>query len=198
MSTPLTYKERLRDPRWLQKRELLFESRGEKCQSCGETKELTIHHGYYRFKADPWDYEDESLWILCWPCHERVQENLVRIHEIIGHLHPDDYPEVLDRIYDSTFEFRFGLTKEEVAEILRDERSAEAESYSSYSVSIISSTELGPTTAYDLEDALTSRFPGISTGVSRCGGERDAVAVVSGPDDEIASRIQGWCDKWPS
>lgn len=192
----MTYQEKLKDPQWIKKKEALLRERGEKCQSCGKTKGLTIHHGYYRFKTAPWEYEDSSLWVLCWPCHERVQLTLTQIHQIVGQLHPDEYGAVKDRVCHSTFDLRFGITKDDLAEILAEEKEAESNLYSEYSVSIISSTELGPTVAYNLEDAICQRFPGIEVGVSTPGGERDGTVSVSGPDAEIASMIEAWCHNW--
>ena len=69
----LSYREKLMDERWLQKRQRLLDSRGQRCELCGCIGNLTIHHGYYRFKTDPWDYDNASLWVLCWPCHEKTQ-----------------------------------------------------------------------------------------------------------------------------
>jgi hypothetical protein len=192
----MTYKEKLQHPQWLKKRAALFEERGERCQSCGETEGLTVHHGYYRFKTDPWEYEDSSLWVLCWPCHERLQLTLTQIHQIVGHIHPDEYEAVKDRVSDSTFDLRFGITKDDLEEILAEEKEAESTLYSEYAVSIISSTELGPTVAHDLEDAVCQRFPGIEAGVLTPGGERDGIVSVSGPDSEISSMIEAWCHKW--
>lgn len=193
----MTYQEKLKDSRWLRMRESLLLERGENCQSCGTSKvTLTVHHGYYRFQTDPWDYENSSLWVLCWPCHERAQLTLTEIHQMIGHIHPDEYVAVKDRVCDSTFDLRFGITKDELAEILQEEKDAESALFTEYSVSIISSTELGPTVAYDLEDAVYQRFPGIDVGVSTPGGERDGIVSASGPDRDIASMIEAWCHKW--
>ncbi|MCB1245164.1 MAG: HNH endonuclease [Verrucomicrobiales bacterium] len=207
----MTYQEKLKDPQWIKKRETLLSERGEICQSCGETKELTIHHGYYRPKGDPWDYEEGSLWVLCWPCHERLQVSLTEIHQIVGHINPKSYgkfKEVLGKsidgfevgitkneIDDSIHEYQFGITVGELAEILKEEKDAERAIYSAYSVSIISSSELGPTIAYELEEAVCQRFPGIGTGVYEAGGERDGIVSVEGPDAEIASMIEAWCHK---
>lgn len=192
----MTYREKLKDSRWLRVRESLLLERGERCQSCGETKGLTIHHGYYRFMTEPWEYDDSSLWVLCWPCHERVQLTLTQIHQIVGHIHPDEYDVVKERVCNSTFDLRFGITKDDLSEILVEEQEAESTLYSEYSVSIISSTELGPTVAYDLDDAVCQRFPGIEVGVSTPGGERDGIVSVSGPDSEITSMIEAWSYKW--
>ena len=184
-------------PKWLEKREELFKERGYRCQSCKTTdKTLTVHHGYYRFNAAVWDYENSSLWVLCWPCHKRIQLKLIEVHRIIGHIHPDDYDSVKQRIDDSTFDLRFGVTKNDWSEMVAEQQEAESVLYSDYSASIISTTELGSTVAYDLEEAICQRFPGIETGVTTSAGERDGIVCVSGPDSEIISIIEAWSHKW--
>lgn len=41
------------------------------CRLCGETaKTLHIHHKFYTFGVEPWDYPDEILETLCVECHE--------------------------------------------------------------------------------------------------------------------------------
>lgn len=192
----MTYKEKLRDPRWLKKREQLLLRRGEKCQSCQSSKHLTIHHGYYRPQGAPWNYEDDTLWVLCWTCHERVQNTLTEIHQLIGCVHPDSYSEIQSRIGDATFEHRYGISQEELKEILQEVKEAESRTYAEYSASITSSNELGPTLAYNLEDFLRDRFPGIDTEVLSTSDERDAVAEISGPDQEVVDQIRHCCDKW--
>jgi hypothetical protein len=41
------------------------------CQECKTTeKTLNVHHCFYKFGNDPWDYPDTSLVTLCEGCHE--------------------------------------------------------------------------------------------------------------------------------
>jgi len=192
----MTYQEKLKDPRWLVKRDKLLQNRDEKCQLCGTSDKLTIHHGYYRPKGDPWDYEDESLWILCWTCHMRSQKILTDIHQKIGHINPGEYEDLKQEIGGKVFEFQFGISEEELSEIFRKEKDIESTLYSEYSVSIISSAELGPTRAYYLEDALRLRYPGLEICVSTRRGDRDCSVSVSGPDQNVVSRIEAWCENW--
>lgn len=116
-----TYKEKLLDDRWVEKRERLLSAAGRRCSLCPSEKNLTIHHGYYRFKTDPWDYENESLWVLCWPCHEGIQLLTITIHRAIAHTHPRDIEKLKPKIVDAAFEAQFGITQAEAEEILRED-----------------------------------------------------------------------------
>lgn len=65
------YAEKLLDPRW-QKRRLEIMGRDEfTCQMCGDSEStLMVHHRYYAWGRDPWEYPDEMLITLCGGCHE--------------------------------------------------------------------------------------------------------------------------------
>lgn len=70
-----TYSEKLRDPRW-QKMRLEVMQRDEwKCKRCGDkTKTLNVHHRWYEFGNEPWDYPLECLVTLCEDCHQDESE----------------------------------------------------------------------------------------------------------------------------
>lgn len=187
----------MKDARWLRKREALYEARGNRCQLCGDHRNrLTIHHGYYNFDAYPWEYEDESLWVLCWPCHETTQYKLAEIHRIIGRKHPSEMESVRKTIESGLFEMEFGVSLDEAAQVLKEELEAEKALYCDYQISIVSSSELGPSKAHEMESNAVQRFPGIQVGISMVRAERDTVSTVNGPDPEVVSRIQSWCDRW--
>lgn len=61
------YRKYLLSKEWSDIRIDLFNSRGRKCEQCGSTKMLQIHHLHYRnvFKEEP-----EDLMILCGLCHQ--------------------------------------------------------------------------------------------------------------------------------
>lgn len=66
-----SYREKLRDPRWQQKRLRIMERDNWACRECGEkTATLNVHHRVYVYGQDPWDYEDSLLVTLCEDCHE--------------------------------------------------------------------------------------------------------------------------------
>lgn len=72
-----SYREKLFDPRWLEKRANIIRRDDFKCVICGATNRLVVHHKQYHFsklthkKSDPWDYADKYLVTLCESCHNR-------------------------------------------------------------------------------------------------------------------------------
>jgi hypothetical protein len=65
------YAKKLLDPRWQKKRLDILHRDDFTCQACGDkTTTLHVHHCFYEWKRDPWDYPDTSLVTLCEPCHE--------------------------------------------------------------------------------------------------------------------------------
>lgn len=68
----MSYSEKLKDQRWLEKRELVKENAEYKCQDCeSTTAALEVHHCYYQFGREPWEYPLDALRCLCRSCHER-------------------------------------------------------------------------------------------------------------------------------
>lgn len=68
-----SYSEQLRDPRWQRKRLEVLEAAGWTCKQCGEkSKQLQVHHMYYKRGASPWEYPEEALVVLCEDCHDFV------------------------------------------------------------------------------------------------------------------------------
>lgn len=73
-----TYSEKLRDPRWQKKRLLILERDEWQCQLCYDKETmLVVHHRYYTPGAEPWEYPDEALVVLCDNCHQEE-------HEMVG------------------------------------------------------------------------------------------------------------------
>lgn len=66
-----SYSEKLRDPRWQRKRLEILNRDKFTCIQCKCTdKTLHVHHCFYEWGRDPWDYPDTSLITLCETCHE--------------------------------------------------------------------------------------------------------------------------------
>lgn len=64
------YAKKLLDPRWQKKRLEIFERDKFTFQICESTENtLHVHHRYYIWGNDPWDYPSESLVTLCDECH---------------------------------------------------------------------------------------------------------------------------------
>lgn len=71
---PLSYSEKLKDPRWQKKRLEVLERAGWKCEGCGDAANtLHVHHGHYVKGREPWEYPAHVLWSLCEDCHENAE-----------------------------------------------------------------------------------------------------------------------------
>jgi len=70
-----TYAEKLKHPRWQQKRLSVFDRDGWECTGCGaKDKTLHAHHLTYRKGLDPWEYDLDDLDTLCEDCHKEYHE----------------------------------------------------------------------------------------------------------------------------
>jgi len=77
------FKKTYKDQRWFEKRKMILERDGHKCQNCKSETSLEVHHKYYDNKA-AWDYPNESLITLCRSCHKRVHEIRTAIKDFSG------------------------------------------------------------------------------------------------------------------
>lgn len=81
----MTYSEKLKDPRWQRKRLAVFELSSWRCDDCTDNeKTLHAHHKYYVKDKDPWDYPDSAFKTLCDECHDKTEEALMEIRELLG------------------------------------------------------------------------------------------------------------------
>lgn len=62
------YKRYLRSPQWLEKRGEALQRAAKRCQLCGFTEQLEVHHNTYEHLGDE---RPEDLVVLCSPCHRR-------------------------------------------------------------------------------------------------------------------------------
>jgi hypothetical protein len=167
------------------------------CEYCRAVTELTIHHGYYRPKGDPWDYEDETLWILCWECHKKIQAQLILIHRAIGRMHPKELEKRISELNSLIFKQDYGISEEEAEEIVKEERAIAATLYAAYSVTLIGSSEYGPTIAYVAKADAEEKFPGIDVDVLEEDGYPNfEIVSVDGPDARIRSEVRSWFEGW--
>jgi len=63
------YKKYLQSDEWYQLKIDILEYRGHKCEKCGRTKNLHIHHKHYE---NIYNEEPEDLIILCGLCHAKA------------------------------------------------------------------------------------------------------------------------------
>jgi len=66
-----TYSMKLRDPRWIKKSKLVKEIANHTCRDCGNKSNLEVHHCFYQYGREPWEYPFDSLRCLCSTCHKR-------------------------------------------------------------------------------------------------------------------------------
>lgn len=77
ITTKEKYNEQLLSSHWQQKRDQVVNRDDGKCQSCGSSNNLQVHHKQYHvnkhdggWKA-PWAYDDKYLITLCEACHQK-------------------------------------------------------------------------------------------------------------------------------
>jgi hypothetical protein len=66
-----SYKEKLEDERWKQKRDKIIKRDGGCCKLCASDKDLHVHHILYY--GEPWDVFDKHLVTLCAECHHFIE-----------------------------------------------------------------------------------------------------------------------------
>lgn len=77
-----SYSEKLRDERWIKKRNFVRNRANNKCEDCGSTSSLHVHHCYYMYGFEPWEYPYDALRCLCSKCHSKrdLTEKILRGH----------------------------------------------------------------------------------------------------------------------
>ena len=66
------YNRLLEDKRWKEFRLKVLSERGNKCEFCGGTDVLQIHHTFYIRGKMPWEYDIKDMRVLCQKCHQRI------------------------------------------------------------------------------------------------------------------------------
>jgi 5-methylcytosine-specific restriction endonuclease McrA len=60
----MTYSDKLKDPRWIEKRDRVLARDNHRCQICRigcKTESLHVHHRWYYPGKEPWEYNMRSL-----------------------------------------------------------------------------------------------------------------------------------------
>lgn len=66
-----SYRELLKDPRWIKKRNEILTRDENTCQYCGRSdRYMHVHHNLYVKGRKPWEYDNKDLITLCNRCHE--------------------------------------------------------------------------------------------------------------------------------
>lgn len=69
------YNYLLKDKRWKEFRLKVMSVRGNKCECCGGTHILQIHHTFYINGKMPWEYDIKDMRVLCQNCHQKVHKH---------------------------------------------------------------------------------------------------------------------------
>lgn len=69
----MNYSEKLKDPRWKLKRQVILDRDNNTCQRChwDDPKEMEVHH--IKYTGEPWDAPNKDLITLCETCHESIE-----------------------------------------------------------------------------------------------------------------------------
>lgn len=69
-TSPTTYRAKLNDRRWTEKARTVRQRAGNRCQDCGATdRRLDVHHCWYKYGLEPWQYPFDALRSVCRECH---------------------------------------------------------------------------------------------------------------------------------
>jgi len=119
----LTYSQKLKDERWRNKRELVLERANRRCEDCKSKENLEIHHCYYKYGLEPWQYPLDALRCLCKICHQKRDgiEKILRGH--LASLTASELKSFTDLIKDGFHIYK----REEVFNVLRSLRKNETE-----------------------------------------------------------------------
>jgi hypothetical protein len=118
MSGKKSFYDKLKDPKWQEKRLRIMERSGFSCEWCGgKDYTLHIHHGYYTRGFDPWEYGDDTLYCLCENCHGIAQGYKRDIHLEIARIHPKYHLKLFNDIQGFNKQVSSGLVNDEQIEL---------------------------------------------------------------------------------
>lgn len=66
------YNRQLKSKEWKNFRKKVFKIKGKKCEICGSTKQLNIHHPFYTKGKLAWQYNPSDMMVLCRDCHKNI------------------------------------------------------------------------------------------------------------------------------
>lgn len=119
------YAEKLLDPRWQRKRLEVLERDAFCCQHCGEkTKTLHVHHTYYQYGKDPWDYSTGSLITYCEDCHTLAEQTREELRELVP-----QFNLACQISLQETLAFLVNLSPDVASEVLESARDLALETY---------------------------------------------------------------------
>ena len=72
----IKYEDQLKDARWLAFRTFIKKVRGEKCEICGSTRNLQVHHTHYNKNCKAWEYTCNEVIVVCKDCHQKIHKKI--------------------------------------------------------------------------------------------------------------------------
>lgn len=85
----LSYREKLKDPRWQRLRLETLDLAEWSCAWCGDTETtLHVHHNFYVRGRQPWEYSTAELSVLCEHCHGGIEARVVALTECLALITP--------------------------------------------------------------------------------------------------------------
>lgn len=93
------YGKKMLDPRWQEKRLIVFQRDKFTCKKClSNENELCVHHLKYEYGKNPWDYENDVLITLCKDCHDKEHDAKKRFLSLIPKVMKNNlyYTDILD------------------------------------------------------------------------------------------------------
>lgn len=80
----IQYKDKLKDSRWLAKRQAILARDSFRCVICGSNNGLNVHHSAYIYGREPWEYDNKYLVTLCHECHAKLHGKYA-VKQTYGH-----------------------------------------------------------------------------------------------------------------
>ena len=97
LSENAPYSEKLKDQRWKDKRKRILARSNNHCEECNTQAKLDVHHCYYRYGRQPWQYPDGAFLALCRNCHEKRAEAELRFRLFLPTLRTSEL-ELIQRV----------------------------------------------------------------------------------------------------
>lgn len=96
-----SYFAKLSDERWIKKRDFVKQRSDFKCEDCGTSSgQLEVHHCYYLYGYEPWEYPTSSLRCLCKKCHTSRDPIEKKNRGLLAHLTQEEI-ETMNNFFDT-------------------------------------------------------------------------------------------------
>lgn len=70
----MPYNDQLKTKEWKKFRQRVLDKKGRKCQMCGSTENLCIHHKRYKKDCFAWEYKMKEVKVVCSKCHNIIHQ----------------------------------------------------------------------------------------------------------------------------